>query len=185
MRSASTTDGSAAGIGVALGAGALGAFALGVYASVHDPTGRGLVLVPAGSVDEVKTALAAISVGLFCGQLAISWRLRRSRLGPKAAANLGDLHRIVGTLAFGLSLPVVFHCVWALGFDVDDPWTATHSVVGCVAYGVYLSQFVFERRTRGSGAATIAAGAGLMFGTLVTVAMATALVTGVLGAQAT
>ena len=58
---------------------------------------------------------------------------------------LPDVHRIIGTVAFGLSLPVAFHCLWALGYQSTDGRVLAHSLLGCVAYGTYAAKVVAVR----------------------------------------
>jgi hypothetical protein len=51
--------------------------------------------------------------------------IRFPRVRP---AWLGTAHRLTGTLAFLLTLPVAYHCLWALGFqDFDSAWRRIRS----------------------------------------------------------
>ena len=70
------------------------------------------------------------------------------RYGPDRPAPpwMPDLHRIVGSLAFGTSLPVAFHCLWVLGYRGDDPTVVAHSVLGFTAYGLYTAKVLVVRR---------------------------------------
>jgi len=129
-----------------IGAGALTALALGVYSSSHDPTGRDFVLAGFESTASWKSALASIALALFVTQLSLGLRIT-GRIGPRrpAPAWAPDLHRLVSTLAFGLSLPVVFHCLWALGYEGGADRVGFHSLLGCVAYGAYVANALSER----------------------------------------
>jgi hypothetical protein len=55
----------------------------------------------------------------------------------KAPPWLGDVHRLSGTLAFILTLPVAYQCLWALGFQDTDTRVLLHSLFGCFFYGVF------------------------------------------------
>ena len=54
-------------------------------------------------------------------QLLTALRLYgKLRIPRKVPAWLGDVHRLSGTLALLFSLPVAYHCLWALGFERDS-----------------------------------------------------------------
>ena len=59
----------------------------------------------------------------------------------------GDAHRLSGTLAFALTLPVVFHCLWSLGFKSHASQTRVfvHSLLGCFFYGAFATKMVIVR----------------------------------------
>ncbi len=81
----------------------------------------------------------------------------------------GDFHRFSGAIAFALSLPVAFHCTWALGFEPDftELRRFAHSVLGCLFYGAFAAKVKIVRshetpclvagRCPGSGVATLVA----------------------------
>lgn len=117
-------------VGATVGAG------LAIYATVHEPTGRGLVFVESASVDTAKIVLSALAVALMLAQVACGALAARQPDG--AARQLGDLQRVFAAGGFALSLPVVFHCVWALGWPDDGVRSTAHAALGCVAYGSYL-----------------------------------------------
>lgn len=131
---------------VPLGSGALVSLALGLYAGLHEPTGRGYVFVDAGGVDDVKWTLTAAVVVLVLAQAVLGARLMRSSGGEEGRASTADVHRLVGTLAFAFSIPVAFHCLWSLGYRSDDLRVAAHSFLGCVAYGFFVAKVVALRR---------------------------------------
>lgn len=86
-----------------------------------------------------------------------SWSARPTQVPaspqPAASTPLGDeprpggasawvpaAHRRLGTVAFLLTLPVAYHCLWALGFcDTDTPVLA-HSIRGCAFYGAFVTK---------------------------------------------
>jgi hypothetical protein len=55
------------------------------------------------------------------------------------------IHRWSGRLAFLFTLPVVFHCVFILGFQTGDARVAIHSIVGSFLYGVFAVKVLFVR----------------------------------------
>lgn len=119
-----------------LAAGAAASVALGAYSVVHEPTGRDFVLYSFDSSAEWKNALTLVVALLLIAQAAIGFKLAGLfGLRPAGRPWLSELRRLIATVAVGLSLPVAFHCVWALGFTSDSPMGALHSILGCIAYG--------------------------------------------------
>ncbi len=137
-------------LAVPVAVGAATALALGIYGSVHDPTGRDFAVVGFTDVEAWKSGLASVTVLMFITQMSLGFRMT-GRYGPRRPAPfwMPDVHRIVGTVAFGLSLPVAFHCLWALGYRTDDARVLVHSLLGCVAYGTYAAKVVAVRRSVG------------------------------------
>lgn len=133
-------------LAVPLAAGALTALGLGFYASVHEPTGRDFVITGFDSAGAWKSAFASATMFLFVVQISLGLRIT-GRVGPRQAPPswAPELHRLVGTIAFGISIPVVFHCVWALGYRTADIRLALHSLLGCVAYGFYVAKILTVR----------------------------------------
>lgn len=136
-----------AAMAVPLAAGATTALALGFYAAAHEPTGRDFVLTGFTSVGAWKSAFASVTMFLFVMQISLGLRIT-GRIGPRLPPPpwSAELHRLVGTVAFGISLPVVFHCVWTLGYRADDSRLVVHSIFGCIAYGLYVTKLIAVRR---------------------------------------
>ncbi len=133
----------ATSLGAPLGAGAVVALLLGIYASVHEPTGRDFVLTGFESAAAWKSALASVTVVLFTVQVTLGLRMTGRYLPRRPVPHwMPDLHRVVGSVAFGISLPVAFHCLWVLGYRSDDAAILTHSLLGSVAYGLYAAKVV-------------------------------------------
>ena len=140
------TTGIRVGIAAPLLAGAAVAVALGVYANVHEPTGRSYVIAGFSSTVTMKNWLATAALALVATQLAGgSWMARSTPTRP-APGWLPDAHRLVGTLAFALTLPVAFHCLWSLGYQTGSARVAAHSLLGCAAYGAFAAKFAVVRR---------------------------------------
>jgi hypothetical protein len=155
------------GLLVALLVGCAVAVGLGVYGNVHDPTGRSLVSLFFTATINAKVwfATAAMALGLF--QLGSALRIY-GKLGDGPAPSwLGSAHRVSGTMAFILTLPVSYHCLWALGFTGDaGTRILVHSLVGCFFYGAFAAKVLIVRNRSVPGWALPWAG-GLVFTGLV------------------
>ena len=126
--------------------GAAIAVALGTYGNVHDPTGRSIYTLFFTDTMRLKAWLGTGCVALAVGQVMIGLRLHgRLGLGNPTPAWLGDLHRLTGTLTFALSLPVAFHCLWALGYQTPTARVAAHSLLGCAFYGAFAAKVTAVR----------------------------------------
>ena len=149
--------------------GAAVAVGLGVYGRVHDPTGRAIfTLFFSGMINlKVWFASAAFACGLF--QILSALRMYEKIHVPRTMPQwFGDAHRLSGTLAFLFSLPVAYHCLWALGFErhPDHLRRFVHSVAGCFFYGAFAAKVIIVRSRRLPGWALPVAG-GALFSVLV------------------
>lgn len=146
--------------------GAAVALFLGVYGRVHDPTGETVWIAVFSGQIQFKVWLATLAVGLAGFQLYSSlWMW--GRVGPETRPPwLGDVHRISGIAAFLVTLPVVYHCLWSLGFAETNTRAIAHSIVGCVFYGAFAAK-VLALRTRGLPKPTLPVIGGLTFAALV------------------
>lgn len=125
--------------------GAAVAIGLGVYGNVHDPTGQSILgngLFFSATLN-MKAWLATAVVLLACLQVFTAlWMYGRLPFNS-SPSRLVAAHRISGTLAFGLSLPVVYHCLWALGFQDVDTRVLAHSLAGCFFYGAFTAKMLW------------------------------------------
>jgi uncharacterized protein DUF6529 len=126
--------------------GAAVAVGLGVYGNVHDPTGSSILgngLFFSATLN-MKAWLATAVVALACVQLfTASWMFGRLPLAQRDW--VPTAHRISGTLAFLVSLPVVYHCLWALGFQDYSTRVLVHSIAGCFFYGAFVAKMLWLR----------------------------------------
>jgi hypothetical protein len=122
---------------VAIATGAALALALGVYAGTHTPTGQAITTLGFASMISMKAWLALAAGVLAVGQL-VGGLWMYGRLGRPAPAWVGPVHRTLGFLAVLVSLPVVYHCIWALGFGLESPRVLVHSVFACLFYGAFV-----------------------------------------------
>jgi len=132
---------------LALGIGSLVAVGLGVYGSVHEPTGEALNLAGFSSGLHAKAWLASAAFALVIVQLlsalAMWGRLPGVQGGGPVSAKL---HKWSGRLALLISLPVAAHCLYALGFQSFDTRVVLHSLLGCFFYGIFVCKMIVLSR---------------------------------------
>ncbi|KQS97292.1 DUF6529 family protein [Cellulomonas sp. Leaf395] len=151
------------------------AAALAAYAEMHPGDGAALTTLGFASMLEMKawltTAATALVVVQVLSALAMWGRLPGVTDTP---AWVSGLHRWSGTVAFLLTLPVVFHCVWSLGFEDESVRVLVHSVAGCVLYGVFAAKML-ALRLRGLPSITVPLLGGLLAGAIVVLWFSSAL----------
>jgi hypothetical protein len=132
---------------IALAVGSLVSVGLGVYGSLHEPTGEALSLAGFSSGLHAKAWLASLAFLLVLVQLlsalAMWGRLPGVRGGGPVSAKL---HRWSGRLAVVVSLPVAAHCLYALGFQSFDTRVVLHSLLGCFFYGIFVCKMIVLAR---------------------------------------
>jgi Family of unknown function (DUF6529) len=130
-------------------AGGAVATALGVYGRVHNPTGGQIVDLGFPSMKAMKAFLATVAVGLVVVQiasaLAMFGRLPFLKTTPTWVP---FLHRWSGTVAFVVSLPVAYHCLWALGLQTTQTRPLVHGLFGCAFYGAMTTKLLGLRAKR-------------------------------------
>lgn len=122
---------------VPLAIGAAVALTLGVYGRVHEPTGIAVSVAGFSSPQTVKVWLASAAALLAVVQITSAAVMYGKVPGVKAPSWTGSLHRWSGRTAFLLTIPVVVHCLYALGFSTLSARTLTHSLLGCFFYGAF------------------------------------------------
>jgi hypothetical protein len=153
---------------VALLAGAAVAVFLGVYGRVHDPTGETVAVLFFEDQITMKAWLATLAALSVVVQITSALRLYGKVGTGRPPSWLGDVHRLSGTLAFLLSLPVAYHCLWSIGFSTDVGFNRVflHSLAGCLFYGAFATK-VLAVRSRGLPGWTLPLAGGLVFTGLV------------------
>jgi hypothetical protein len=123
--------------------GAAVALGLGVYGNSHDPTGESIFSLVFTKTINMKAwfATAAVTLGLFqvVSALRIYGKLRVPREMP---GWLPLAHRLSGTAAFLIAIPVAYHCLWALGFQDYSTRVLVHSLAGCFFFGAFAAKVV-------------------------------------------
>jgi len=136
-------------LAVALGFGAAVALTLGIYGRIHDPTGGSLVTLFFTRTITLKAwlATAAVLFALFQGATALRMY---SKLGRRTGPRwLRPAHRISGTAAFMLTIPVAYHCLWALGFQWQSGTRVLlHGIFGCLFFGALAAKVLVVRTRR-------------------------------------
>ena len=128
--------------------GALVAVTLGVYSKAHSPAGRPLFTLGFSGMLQMKAWLTTIVAVLILVQLMTAlWMWGRLPGVGAAPSFIGPVHRLSGAAAFVVSLPVAFHCMWALGFGTGSTRVLVHGIVGCAFYGVYAAKMLGLRMT--------------------------------------
>ena len=171
MTAAPHAEAPPAGGGRLLAAGALGALvalALGIYGNAHSPATDLSITLGFRDTITMKVWLATVAVLFGCVQLfSALWMYGRLPL-REAPGWLGHVHRISGRLAFLISLPVAYHCLYQLAFQDRTARVLVHSLLGCCFYGAFATKVVVVRSHNLPGAALPIAG-GLVFTLLVAV----------------
>jgi hypothetical protein len=136
-------------IAPALAGGAV-ALALGVYGRAHDPTGRSITDLGFPSLLAMKSWLATIAVALALFQLVSALRMYGRLRVPRTMPRwLPGAHRWSGTIAFVVSLPVAYHCLWSLGLATDrGARPLIHGLLGCAFYGAVTTKLLALRTPR-------------------------------------
>lgn len=126
--------------------GAVVAVALGAYGRVHGPTGVPIATFGFASLLDMKawTTTAAVILGVLQVVTAAGMWGRLPRVAGTPAW-LGSAHRWSGTAAFVLILPVAYHCLWSLGFQILTLRAAIHSVLGCAFFGLFAAKMLALR----------------------------------------
>jgi hypothetical protein len=149
-------------------AGAAVALSLGIYGSAHTPATNLSITLGFTNTITMKVWLATIVLAFALVQvLSALWMYGRLPLGA-APPWLGGVHRISGRLAFIISLPVAYHCLYQLGFQHYSARVLAHSILGCAFYGAFASKVIVVRSSKLPGRALPIVG-GLAFTALVCV----------------
>ncbi|MGH1489990.1 MAG: DUF6529 family protein [Acidimicrobiales bacterium] len=136
-------------LGVLIAIGALVSLSLGAYARIHTPTGQGVFAFGFPAVLPMKawltTGAAALAIAQLLSALWMWGRLPGLGAAPSWTA---PAHRWLGTTAFLLTLPVAYHCLWALGFQQTTSRVLIHSLLGCAFYGAFVTKMLALRSER-------------------------------------
>jgi Family of unknown function (DUF6529) len=86
---------------------------------------------------------------------------------PLSTPSVQRIHRWSGRLALLCTVPVIFHCVFILGFQTTSLRVAIHSIVGSTLYGAFAAKILILKSHRYPGWVLPTAG-GLVAGLLAT-----------------
>jgi hypothetical protein len=147
-------------------AGAAVSLTLGIYANAHTPSSDLLITLGFTNTITMKVWLTTIALVFAVIQLLSAlWMYGRLPLGA-APSWLGEVHRISGRLAFLVSLPVAYHCLYQLGWQHTSTRVLLHSFFGCLFYGAFTAKVLIVR-SRGLPSAALPIAGGLVFVILV------------------
>ena len=158
---------------LAAGIGAAVALTLGVYGHVHDPSQKLVFTLGLSSTIAMKVFLATIALAFAVVQVTTALWVY-GKLPWSAPDWAGGLHRVSGRIAFLVSLPVAYHCLWSLGFQDTTTRVLVHSLAGCAFYGAFATKVTIVRSRSLPGIALPIAG-GLTFALLAVVWLSSAL----------
>jgi len=154
--------------------GAAVALTLGIYANAHSPSSDLTITLGFTNTITMKVWLTTIVLCFAVIQLLSAlWMYGRLPVGA-APSWLGSVHRISGRLAFLLSLPVAYHCLYQLGFQHSSTRVLLHSIFGCLFYGAFAAKVLIVRSRNLPRSALPLAG-GLVFVLLVYIWLLTVL----------
>jgi hypothetical protein len=162
----SAPDNSGARLLAAGALGALVALSLGLYGNVHDPASDLSITLGFKDTITMKVWLSTPAALLALAQVfTAAWVY--GKLPLRAAPDwIGSFHRISGRLAFLLTLPVAYHCLYQLAFQDSTTRVLVHSILGCAFYGAFAAKVVIVRSHALPGFALPLAG-GVLFALLV------------------
>ena len=146
--------------------GCLVALTLGIYGRLHSPTGVAVDIVGFSSPGTVKAWLASAAVVFALVQVGSSLVMYGKVPWITAPSWIGGLHRWSGRIAFILTVPVVVHCLYALGFQTFSVRVLLHSIAGCLFFGVFTVKMLALTR-RGTPGWVLPLVGGLAFALLV------------------
>jgi len=147
-------------------AGGLVALTLGIYGRLHSPTGVAVDIVGFSSPATVKAWLASAAVVFALVQLGSALVMYGKVPGISAPSWTRGLHRWSGRIAFILTVPVVVHCLYALGFQTFSTRVLVHSIAGCLFFGAFTVKMLALTR-RGMPGWVLPVLGGLVFTLLV------------------
>jgi hypothetical protein len=151
---------------VPLAVGAAVSVTLGIYGRLHTPTGIAVNLAgfsgPLAAKAWLVTLVAILALVQISSALVMFGKV--SFLPPPSW--IGRLHRWSGRGAFLLSIPVAFHCLYALGLQSGSARVLVHSLLGCFFFGAFTAKMLVLRQRRLPGWALPLVG-GLTFTALI------------------
>jgi hypothetical protein len=129
--------------------------------AAHDTRSKGYFDLFFSDPIHMKAWLATAALAFACFQLVTAAWIFRKLPWPKPAW-VNPVHRWSGRLAFALTLPVAYHCIFKLGFKSGDDRVLAHSLLGSAFFGAYTAKVTIVRLRRFPGPTLPVAG-GILF----------------------
>jgi hypothetical protein len=148
--------------------GCLVALTLGLYGRLHSPTGVAVDVIGFSNGGTVKSVLATGAIVFAVVQVASSLVMYGKVRWFGSPSWISGLHRWSGRIAFILTVPVVVHCLYALGFQTFSARVLAHSIAGCLFFGVFTVKMLALTR-RGMPGWVLPVFGGLAFALLVVI----------------
>lgn len=137
------------------------------FLAAHDPRSKGYFDLFFSDPIHLKAWFATAAVALALFQLfSAAWIYGKLPWRKPGWVNFS--HRWSGRIAFVLTLPVAYHCIFKLGFQSTDDRVLWHSLVGCFFFGAFAAKVTIVRLKRFPYLVLPIAG-GLLFTSLIVV----------------
>ena len=133
------------GLAAAAGLGIVVAAVLAAYSRVHPGHGSSITTFGFSTLLAMKSWLTTIAMIFVLAQIISALAMWGKLPGVQGSAWAAPLHRWSGVIAFLLTLPVAFQCIWSLGFSDYTTRTLIHSVAGLAFYGVFAAKMLSLR----------------------------------------
>ncbi|MER5863517.1 DUF6529 family protein [Kitasatospora sp. NPDC002040] len=135
-----------------------------LYGRDHEPDySRGLFGHIGADANDLKARLGTALLALALVQVLLALAMYRKRPGgSRAPAAVALVHRLVGLVAFLLSLPIAYQCINAYGVQLTTTRTTLHSLAGCLFYGAFTAKVLIVRSRHAPGWALPLAGSTLV-----------------------
>lgn len=137
-------DSNLSAIAVPVVVGSAVAVALGVYGRLHEPTGIAVSIAGFSGAQSAKAWLTTAVFLLALVQLATALAMWGKL--PVSPPSAPSLHRWSGRAAVLLAVPVMVHCLYALGFQSATPRVLIHSLLGCFFFGAFVAKMLLLTR---------------------------------------
>jgi len=122
---------------------------LAAYALVNPGDRRTLFTLGFSAMLPMKSWLTSAAAALVIVQVLSALAMWGKLPGVTNAPGwVSGLHRWSGTIAFVITVPVAFTCVWSLGFGTYSTRALVHSILGCAFYGVFAAKMLALRMHR-------------------------------------
>lgn len=89
----------------------------------------------------LKSQLGTALLGLALIQFALGlWTYGRLPGVARASRRVRTSHRLIGALAFLVSVPIAVHCITTYGLELTPTRAAVHAIAGCFFYGAFAAK---------------------------------------------